>query len=237
MKKIWCFFWLSNFLSIQAQFVDFVDKTRKNRFLGLDMSICKTTTHSSKKNYQKAYDCGNGSISELLNVNFLSPSVFGQQFYIYNNFMYWIGKNLQSGNKKALANPDPENEFSGSGVFMIVLGTSSYLDELIADKSAVVDLQDRAKNCPPGNDLIIALLKYNDGTSIATWSQDAICCSPTDKFRVEVSSDEDNTVNYGKLIDTTDLTSLDWMKDLGPSGAYKKADSSPRKIRLIKQNS
>lgn len=232
MKKLWFFLGFLNFFGIQAQFVDFVDKTGKNRFLGLDMSICKTTTNSSKKNYQKGYDCGNGSISELLNVNFLSPSVFGQQFYIYNNFMYWIGKNLKSGNKNAIVNSDPENNFSGSGVFMIVLGTSSYLNEIIADELALGGIP---KTCPVGQSLVIAQLKYNDGTSIATWSQDAICCTSTDKFSLEVSSGQDNTVAQGSSVDATDVQGVDWMKDSGPSAAYKKASSSPRKIRLIKK--
>jgi len=232
IKNLWYLLGLLNFFGIQAQFVDFVDKTTKNRFLGLDMSICKITTNKSDKHYQKAYDCGNGSISQLLNVNFLSPSVFGQQFYMYNDFIYWIGKNLQSGNKKAIANSDPENNFSGSGVFMIVLGTSSYLNELVTPQAPLGGV---AKNCPAGQNLVIAQLKYNDGSSIATWSQDAICCDPTDKFRLEVSSTEDNTVASDKLVDTTDVQGIDWMKDPGPSAAYKKADGSPRKIRLIKQ--
>lgn len=212
-------------VNIQAQMIDFQENVSKNKFLGLDMSVCKITTNDSNKNYQKAYDCGNGSVSELLNVNFLDESNFGRIFYIYNNFMYWIGKNLQSGNKRAVLNSQPDVHFSGAGVFMIALGTGPYFQQLVAPN----------KTCPRGQQLVMAQLKYNDGGMISTWSQDAICLTPTDDFRLEVSKEEDNSVPTGKNVDVTDIQGVDWMKDPGPSQAYKKADSSPRKIRIIKK--
>ncbi|MBP6870021.1 hypothetical protein KBC04_04010 [Candidatus Babeliales bacterium] len=224
MKKI-IVLSLLHFCLMQASFVDFIDNTSKNRFLGPAMSMCKTTTNNSSKHYQKSYDCGNGSISELLNVNFLDDSLFGQQFYIYNDFMYWIGKNLQSGNKNAVMNAQPDLHFSGSGVFMVILGTTPYLKEIIAP----------TKTCPKGQRLMMAQLKYNDGNSIATWSQDAICLAGSDKFALVVSSDEDNSVPTGKPVENINKQGVDLMKDSGPSGAYKQAGSSPRKVRLVKK--
>lgn len=225
-KMLWCLVSM-HVVFIQAQFVEFIDKSSKNRFLGPDMSMCAITKTGSGKKYQKAYDCGNNTISNLLNLNFLDASVYGQQFYIYNDFMYWMGKNLQSDNN-SLSNTQPETHFSGSGVFMIVISTNPYLQSVVAPKLV----------CPVGQKIIIAQLKYNDGNSINLWSQDAICCAPTDTFSIIISSDEDNTVVPAKSAGTfTDNQNTNFIKDLGPYENYKKADSSPRKIRLIKGSS
>lgn len=227
MKKILWFLLSMNVLFVQAQFVEFIDKSSKNRFLGLDMPMCTIKTTGSGNKYQKSYDCGNNSVSNLLNLNLLDASVFGQQFYIYNNFMYWMGKNLKSNNN-ALSNPQPELHFSGSGVFMIVISTSPYLQNIVAPKLI----------CPAGQKIIMAQLKYNDGNTINVWSQDAICCSPTDTFSIIISSDQDNTVKPAKSGEISiDNQDTDWMKDLGPYQNYKQADSSPRKIRLVKNSS
>lgn len=209
--------------NLQAQFVDFMDNSSKNSFLGLDMSMCKTETNHSKNNYQKGYDCGNGSISSLLNLNFLSPELLGQQLYIFNNFPYWLNQN-QSLKQSALAVAQPDTYFSGSGIFMIVIGTSSYLQQLVAPE----------KKCPPGKTLLVAQLKYNNGTSIACWSQDSICLAPTDSFAIKVTKDADNTVPAGTPNIAADKKGgIDWMKDSGPTGNYAQAGSSPRKIRLV----
>jgi hypothetical protein len=213
---------------IQAQFVGLTDNTSKNRFLGLDMSMCKTTTENSSKNYQKSYDCGNSTISSLLNLNFLSPQLLGKQFYIFNNFMYWMSKDDPTGKQAMLAQQDPESYFSGSGVFMIVLGTSSYLKQIIAP----------TQTCPEGKTLLMIQLKYNDGNSITTWSQDSICLAPTDSFQIQVTHDADNTVASFAGVTPPNAQGIDWMKDTGPAtGAYGQAGTSPRKVRLVLKNS
>lgn len=209
-------------LHLQAQFVDFMDSSSKNKFLGLDLSTCSPETNKSSKNYQKGYDCGNSTISEYLNLNFLSPQLLGQQFYLYNNFMYWIGNNSQSDKQATLAMEQPDQYFSGSGIFMIVIGTSPYLQQTVTSQ----------KTCPAGKTLLVAQLKYNDGNSIACWSQDSICLSPTDKFAIQITSDQDNTVP-AKSSTGSDAQGINWMQDSGPAANYGQAKGSPRKIRLV----
>ncbi len=226
-------------LCAQAQFVDFRENVSKNKFLGLDISMCSPSGHGTFT----AYQCGNDNISGLLNVNFLSPELLGQQFYLYNNFMYWMtghdgmgqwnGAEAALAKKEAKARSNPGEKFSGSGVFMIVLGTSSYLQQIVAPE----------KTCLEGQTLLAAQLKYNDGNSLMTWSQDAICLSQNDTFEIEVSKGQDDTVppadagaQQAKVTDV-DMQSVDWMKDNGPANNYALADSSPRKIRLIHKKS
>ncbi|MDP3788123.1 MAG: hypothetical protein Q8Q60_02250 [Candidatus Chromulinivorax sp.] len=237
MKKLrlWIFMLITS--SLQAQFVDFKDNTSSNRFLGLDIEMCATTTNNSKKDYQKAYDCKNNTISTLLNRNFLGPELLGQQLYIFNDFIYWMsnhdgmskwnGKEARVAKKQAKANADPENNFSGSGVFMIVIGTSSYLQQIVASD----------KICPEGQTLLVAQLKYNDGNSLVTWSQDSICLSPADTFEIVVSKEQDNTVLPGLPKADIDGQGVNWMKDNGPAAHYAKAGGSPRKIRLVRKSS
>ena len=226
-------------LCAQAQFVAFREDANKNKFLGLDISMCSPSGHGTFH----AYQCGNENISGLLNVNFLSPELLGQQFYLYNNFMYWMtshdgmgkwnGSEAAVAKKEAKARSNPGEKFSGSGVFMIILGTSSYLQQIVAPE----------KTCPEGQTLLAAQLKYNDGNSLTTWSQDAICLSQNDTFEIAVSHKQDDTVppadaaaKQAKVADA-DMQGIDWMKDNGPSANYALADSSPRKIRLIYKNS
>ena len=224
MKKILIVMIAIMSFKVQAQFVDFKDSSSKNKFLGLDLSMCKTQTDTTSKNYQKGYDCGNSSVSEYLNLNFLSPQVLGQQFYLYNNFMYWVGNNNQSSKQATLAMQQPDQYFSGAGVFMIVIGTSPYLQKMVAPQ----------KTCPAGKTLLVAQLKYNDGNSIVCWSQDSICLAPTDKFAIQISSDQDNTVP-AKSSESSDAQGINWMHDPGPAANYEQAKGSPRKIRLILQ--
>lgn len=214
---------------LQSQFVEFKDGSDKNRFLGLDIGTCNTKGSGS----YKAYDCKNNSVSTKLNLNLLSPELLGQQFYIFNNFTYWMtghsgmgawnGRDDDMAKQQAKANADPENNFSGSGVFMINLGTSSYLQQMVAP----------GKTCPDGQTLIATQLKYNDGNSIVSWSQDSLCASPTDTFAIELSKTQDNSVPPGVPASDTDAQGINWMKDNGPAHNYSKADSSPRKIRLV----
>jgi|GEM_PF-1337484 len=223
--------------NVQAQFVELKDGSSKNRFLGPARSMCKTTSITKGKNVQKSYDCGNKSVSGLLNVNFLSPEMMHRQFYFFNDFIYWLGnhspggrwngKNDAADRKESLAATNPDKFFSGKGVFMIVLGTSPYLNEVVAP----------GKTCPDGQTLMIAQLKYNNGHSIANWSQDSICLASTDTFKIHVSKDQDNTVPLaGQPSDPSDdPDGIDWMKDAGPTENYTAAGGSPRKIRLIKQ--
>ena len=65
-KEILILLVLSGF-TIRAQFVDFTDNTKKNSFLGLDMSMCSTKGQRD----QGTYDCGNDTISQYLNLNIL----------------------------------------------------------------------------------------------------------------------------------------------------------------------
>ena len=222
-------------LSLQAQFIDFKDTTRKNRFLGLDISSCSTSGGGS----MQSYECGNDTVSAAMNVNFLSPELLGQQLYIYNNFMYWMtshngmgkwdGSEAADAKRAAKATANPDKNFSGSGVFMIIIGTSSYLQQMVAPD----------KTCPDGQTLLAAQLKYNDGNSLTSWSQDAICVAPTETFQIKISPVQDDTVppadaaaKQAKVADVDDQ-SIDWMKDNGPAGNYALADTSPRQIRLI----
>ena len=226
-------------LSVQAQFVDFKETTSKNRFLGLDINSCSTSSGGSIN----SYECGNGTISELLNVNFLSPELLGQQFYIYNNFMYWMtghdgmgkwsGSDAANAKREAKATANPDKYFSGSGVFMIIIGTSSYLQQMVAPD----------KTCTDGQTLLAAQLKYNDGNSLTSWSQDAICLLPNEMFEIVISQQQDDTVppadgakkQSNKI--SIDNQSIDWMKDNGPADNYVLADSSPRKVRLYSKGS
>ncbi len=218
----------------QAQFIGFKENVSKDSFLGLGITSCSTTTHDTKKNYQKAYVCGNDTISQLLHLNFLSSQFLGQQFYIFNDFMYWMSSRNQMGQwngkdaqqaaheQKAAAQPD---QIFGPGAFMIVLGTSSYL-QTIADQAQV---------CPEGQTLLVAQLKYNNGDSLHCWSQDMLCVAPTDSFEIQVTSDIDTAfVGHQKNISSGNLD-IDWMQDPGPAANYQQAKDSPRRVRLIKQ--
>lgn len=223
MKKTWFIFYFLWTVQAQSQFVDFVDKSSRNRFLGLDLQMCKTTTNNSSKNYQKSYDCGNNTISGLLNVNFVNPSVLGKQFYMFNNFMYWIGDNNKSDKDQLQAQQQPDQYFSGAGVFMVVIGTSPYLQQLVPPKAP----------CPSGKTVLVAQLKYNDGNSISCWSQDSICVGPTDKFTIQITDEADDTVSDAQT--NQDAQGIDLLKDPGPKPCYQQAGSSPRKIRLVLQ--
>lgn len=196
------------------------------------MSACSTETNHGKNSYQKGYDCGNGSVSQLLNVNFLAPENIGEQFYMFNNFMYWMsphnqmgkwnGKDAKDAKKQADAVAQPDNVF-GAGVFMIVLGTSPYLQRLAGS----------GVTCPQGKTLLVAQLKYNNGNSLNVWSQDAICVAPTDDFQIQISADADTSVQLARKRIKTDDQDIDWMQDAGPTANYQQAGSSPRKIRLV----
>lgn len=234
MNKIVFLLCLLSCLTTQASLVEVRDNASKNRFLGLDISTCKAETHNTAKNYQKAYNCGNSAISDYLNINFLDPQFLGQQLYLYNDFMYWMGnhyamgqwngKDAAAAKKAAKSQAQPDKYFSGSGVFMVEIGTSSYLQKIVAPD----------KKCPNGKTLVVAQLKYNDGNSIASWSQDSLCLSPEDSFALEINKDQDNSVPSAKANKkTVDAQGVDWMKDAGPSENYTQAGDSPRKIRLV----
>jgi hypothetical protein len=221
---------------LQGQFVDFKENVSRNKFLGLGMSACSTETNHGKNSYQKGYDCGNGLVSQLLNVNLLAPENIGEQFYMFNNFMYWMsphndmgkwnGKDAKDAKKQADAVAQPDNVF-GAGVFMIVLGTSPYLQRLAASNLA----------CPQGKTLLVAQLKYNNGNSLNVWSQDAICVAPTDDFEIQISSDTDTSVQLAQQRIKLEVQDIDWMQDAGPTANYQQAGNSPRKIRLILKQS
>jgi hypothetical protein len=235
MKRILIFIMVACYCRLQGQFVDFKENVSRDKFLGLGMSACSTETNHSKNSYQKGYDCGNGSVSQLLNVNLLTPENIGDQFYIFNNFMYWMsphnsmgkwnGKDARYAQKQAQATAQPD-KFFGAGVFMIVLGTSSYLKRIAGQSTT----------CSNGKTLLVAQLKYNNGNSLHTWSQDAICLAPTDDFEIRISSDVDSRM-MAQAQSKIDNQDIDWMQDAGPAANYQQAGSSPRKIRLVLKSS
>jgi len=222
MKKTVISLMMMHCLIIQSQFVGLYDSTSHNRFLGNAISMCSVTGNSSSKNYLKPYECGNNSIIELLNLNILAPGFVGKQFYIFNNFIDAMSKDPSL----ALA-PATSTKFSGSGVFMILFGASVYLE----------DVPELKKTCSTGQFLVGAQLKYNDGNSLACWSQDSICLAPTDTFAIEVSGDADTTVHASSSSDETlvkDAQGIASIQDPGPLENYQQAGGSPRKIRLVK---
>ena len=238
MKKLLIFIMIACYCRLQGQFVDFKENVSRDKFLGISMSACSTKTNHSKKKYQKGYDCGNGTISSLLNVNLLSPQLLGEQIYLFNNFMYymsphnnmgkWNGKDAKDAMHDTAAKANPDQIYN-SGVFMIVLGTSSYLQE-IAELSG--NLQ---ATCPEGKTLLVGQLKYNNGNSLNVWSQDAICLAPNDKFSIEVSSNVDARMLQASSKTLTNERGIDWMQDAGPTANYQQAQKSPRQIRLVMQ--
>ena len=239
MKKLLIFIMIACYCRLQGQFVDFKESVSDDKFLGIGMSACSTQTDHSKNNYQKGYDCGNSTISQLLNVNLLSPQLLGQQVYVFNNFMYymsshndmgqWNGKDAKDAAHQAAANARPDQVYS-SGVFMIVLGTSSYLQQIVALSGNL------PTTCPTGKTLLVAQLKYNNGSSLHVWSQDAICIAPTDSFTITVSSDVDSRLMTAGSTASSNAQGIDWMQDAGPTANYQEATKSPRKVRLIVQS-
>ena len=234
------------------------DSSIKNRFLVKGAPYCSIQGNSASfasvsvgsvgvkgntgtmgsMNYQDAYGCGNDTVSSLLNINFISDEFYGQQFYMFNNFGYWIGQRAKmldydSQSLKYSGNALTKkinSQFPATGAYMIVIGTTPYLKSIIAPDVT----------CPTGEGLVCAQLKYDDGSQIFSWSQDAICLKETDSFTLEISSDQDNRIPPSKddpdlTPDTTDDDGIDWMKDPGPSKVYKTANSCPRKIRMIKK--
>ncbi len=221
MKKILIGLMMLSYWYAQGQCVGFTDGSSNNHFLALDMPSCSVQGDSSSKNYQKPYDCGNDSVASVLHVNFLSPEFMGKQLYVFNNFMYWLAQN-QSSQQAIKAQEDSQNNFSGSGVFMMIIGTSAYLRTIFLPK----------KSCPDGQTLVMAQLKYNDGHTLVTWSQDAICCASTDNFTIAVTSDQDTAwMAESKRLNGNNK----WMQDPGPSANYSKAHGAPRKVRLVLQ--
>ena len=229
MKKLLFIMMFLYSIAAQAQFIGVNDSSSQNRFLGLDVKSCTN----------KDYSCGNDTVSGLLNIDFFSPSMFGKQLYLFNDFIYWIGAqyDAEEYNQTALRYSGSQLEakmnkdFPAPGTYMIVLGTSLYLKKIIAP----------TMTCPSGQWPLMAQLKYNDGNLIYAWSQDAICLAPHTSFSLQISSDIDNTVpasaDNSKEVPAADAQGIDWMKNLGPNSTYAKASGSPRKIRLIKSGS
>ena len=218
--------------AIQATFIGVKDDSSQNRFLGVGVNSCKSAGSLS-------YDCGNGSVSDVLNINFFSPQMYGKQLYIFNDFIYWIGE----VNKAEVYDSDAlkysgsqlddkiKKDFPAQGTYMIVIGSSKYMQKTIS----------QVKTCPDGQSPMMAQLKYNDGNAIYAWSQDAICITPQDSFSLQISPDTDNTVqaspDNSKDIPAVDAQGIDWMKSAGPNSTYGRASGSPRKIRLVKNGS
>ena len=208
------------------------DESSQNRFLGQDIHSCATSGKDS-------YGCGNGSVSGLLHLNLLSAEHYGKQFYMFNDFIFWINAQSQSEeyDSVALKYSDDQTQakikkdFPAQGIYMIELGSSDYLKKIIAPQ----------KICPSGQQPIMAQLKYNDGNLIYAWSQDVICATEHDSFSLQISSALDNTIpkstDGAQEESKTDAQGIDWMKNIGPNSTYQNATKSPRKIRLIKKGS
>ncbi len=229
MKKLIVFFFLS-MQNLCGQFVQLQDSSDENRFLGPYRGVCATTDINKKNGYLKAYDCDNVSVSNFLKFNLLDTNLLGQQFYVFNNFMYWLGKN-KNDDRRAKALKDPNKYFSGFGVFMIELGTSPYLYEMVRQVKKMSE-KEFEKICPEGKTLVVAQLKYNNGTSIATWSLDSACYSPIEKFAISISSDKDT---FGLEKATAEISGnyIDWLLDPLVVPVYDQASKSPRKIRFV----
>jgi len=166
-----------------------------------------------------------------LKFNLLDPELLGQQFYIFNNFMYWLGKNKNDDRlKKAIK--DPNKYFSGSGVFMIEVGTSPYLYEMVR-QSKKMSQKEFENICPEDKTLIVAQLKYNNGTSVATWSQDHACYSSIEKFALQVSSEKDSFGQDTKGSNDDYGSYIDWLLDPLMLPVYDQASKSPRRIRFV----
>lgn len=232
MKKYFIVMMIIWYCKLQAQFISFQDQSAKNGFLSLSRTTCPNFV--SKKN-SNSYDCGNGGLSGLLTMNFLSAENIGKQFYIFNNFMYWMslrdymgewnGKNEEVEQQLKQAKNAPDQIFSGSGAFMIELGTSWYLQKS-------VQAAQPALSCPQGKTLLVAQLKYNDGTSIRTWSQDAICLAPQDTFSLLVTSDPDTKFVAASQNLSQHREQNGLILDPGPAENYHQAGNSPRMVKL-----
>ncbi len=147
----------------------------------------------------------------------------------HNDMGQWNGKDAQDAAHQAAARARPDQVYS-SGVFMIVIGTSSYLQEMVKLSG------DAAVTCSQGKTLLVAQLKYNNGNSINLWSQDAICIAPTDSFSIEVSSQIDHRMVAAGHKIIMDREGINWMQDAGPAENYQQAAKSPRSIRLVLEN-
>ena len=215
---------------LHGQFVNFIDSSKANRFLGDATSRCSTKTDINPASYQKGFACENESVSSVLSLNFLDQQNIGKQFYIFNNFMQWIAEN-QSNENVIKAQANPQTIFSGSGVFSIIIGTSSYLQQVVTQLNSSL-----SKSCPAGQTMVAAQLKYNDGNFIVCWSQDTICLAKTDSFEILVSSDQDTTMPAAnKVAEIKTAQGINLKLDSGPFANYAQATKSPRKIRLVKK--
>lgn len=242
MRKI---VWIAMIVSAKfacAQFIGIEDKVTNNRFLGQGISACGI--HSGKVGgkfyaaYQHAYDCGNTAVSDVLGVNLVSEGVRGQQFYLFNNFAYWIGQKSHASTYDEqdlkYTGSDLTNklnkDFPATWMYMIVFGTSNYLKQIVAP----------TVTCPSGKTLVAGQLKYNNGSQIHTWSQAHVCLAPTDTFILQITSDADGTVPAEKTDTSDDSTgssnSVNWMKDPGPSSDYQQATNCPRSIKFVVQS-
>ena len=222
MKNLILLLLLSCWQQIYSQCVGFYDSTKKNRFLGEAFSVCQDQTINTKGKVQKGFDCANNTISAILSLNFLDQQAQGKQFYIFNQFMDSLAEYV---NAKPV---DLNVTFSGTGVFMIQIGTSFYLQQIVAPQLV--------KSCPEGQQVLCAQLKYNDGNNIYVWSQDAICLSSQDSFEIHVSDDKDLKLLSPAAKISTDKLGINWMKDPGPiSVVYDQASNSPRKVTLVKK--
>jgi len=229
MKKFLFIVFSLSFVAVNALFVQVKDGSSQNRFLGVDVKMCGASG-------KEPYNCGNEAVSNLLNLNLLDSFMHGKQVYLFNDFITWIGEQSQAEEYDEVALKYSESatdakiakDFPAPGTYMIVLGSSSYLKEIIAP----------TKMCPEGESLVMAQLKYNNGNLIYAWSQDAICAKPQDSFSLQISTELDTTIpessDNDKPKSAPDGQGVDWMKDLGPNSIYQKASKSPRKVRLIK---
>lgn len=134
------------------------------------------------------------------------------------------------------ASLDPKS-YPAVGVYQIELSTASSVQATVLPEVKPEE----------GQVKLVARLRYSGGKSysqddtqgVYLWSQDAICLSPTDSFKIVVSSDVDDTAKTDILSEDSSSSGLILNNYFGYNNttiddcpAYESAISSPRKIRL-----
>lgn len=203
-------FWVMLCSSLaHAMMVAIQDDSSSNRFLGLDAPYCATSVVGD--NGEQAYECGllfdataltgsyvNGS-DLLLGVNFLDPAFSSKMMVMFNQFGYW-----QSSQAPVVAKLKDEGKTQdeinqvvpAQGVFMIIfLSGQLALDYAMQQNIQIPVRVEQGSYCAQGDQLLMAVLKFNDGTQIYTWAVDAVCLSSSAQFKLHISVAQDSSVS------------------------------------------
>lgn len=229
-----------------ATMVSIQDNSITNRFLGLDNTFCSTTgtaavhqgasvISATVQASNPAYQCGllfdatelsgsylNGS-DLLLGVNFLSPAYSHKIMTMFNQFGYWESSQAPVVQQLKDAGKTQEEiaaAVPAQGVFMIV-----FLSGQLAVDYAVINnftlpqsvvSADKQSYCSDQNELMMAVLKFNDGTQMYTWACDAVCLAQGAQFSLQISPQADSSVSASLR-----------------GSAYGQATQSPRSLRIV----